>query len=257
MKNDTPGIKQIDQSEIQQLLYENAENGFIHPTHQEDMLRYYYLKQGDMRAVTEAVKTMKAEMQGTLSKDPIRNYKYLFVVTVALASRFVVEAGVPLERAYAISDLYIQRMDLLESIEDISDLLGQCYTTYVLTVQEYKKKNQYTKPVMLCLNYIASHFNEQITLGDLSEVTGLHPNYLSSLFKKELGETLREYLTRNRIEVAKSLLSRTDYTFLQISSSLAFYSQSHFIKVFREHTGYTPKQYRQNFYDANIILHFS
>lgn len=245
----------IDPNEIQKLLYENAENGFIHPTHQEDMLRYHYLKQGDMRAVEEAVNTMKAELQGTLSKDPLRNYKYLFVVTVSLASRFVIEAGVPLEKSYAISDLYIQKMDLLESIEEICSLLEDCYTTYVKTVQEYKKKKSYSKPIMLCLNYITSHFNEQITLKDLAKETNLHPNYLSALFKKELGETLREYLLRNRIDVAKSLLSRTDYSFLQISNSLAFYSQSHFIQVFKANTGYTPKQYRMKFYDINVSIY--
>jgi len=81
----------------------------------------------------------------------------------------------------------------------------------------------------------------------------MHPNYLSSLFKKETGENLREYLLRNRIEVAKSLLSRTEYSYVQISNSLAFYSQSHFTKVFKENTGYTPKQYRLLFYDTNIL----
>lgn len=242
----------IDPNEIQKLLYENAEIGYIHPKHEEDMLRYRYLNQGDMRAVDEAVRTMNAAMQGTLSKNPLRNMKYLFVVTVGLAARFVLEAGVPLERSYAISDLYIQKMDLLETEEDISRLLAECYTTYVKTVREYKHKNNYSKPIMQCLNYVASHFNEKITLEMLSKEVNLHPNYLSALFKKETGMRLSDYLIHSRISVAKSLLSRTEYTYIQISNSLAFNSQSHFTKVFREHTGYTPKQYRLLFYDTNI-----
>lgn len=242
----------IDPNEIQLLLYENAEREFIHQTHHEDMLRYYYLMQGDMRAVEESDKATYAPIQGKLSNDPLRNFKYLFVVNIGLASRFVIEAGVPLEKSYAISDLYIQKMDLLESEEEIRELLHECYTTYVKTVQEYKKSNRYSKPIMLCLNYISSHFNEKITLEDLSCEVELHPNYLSCLFKKETGETLREYLTRNRIDVAKSLLSRTNYSYIQISNSLAFYSQSHFIKVFKDQTGYTPKQYRMEFYDTNV-----
>lgn len=241
----------IDPREIQLLLYENAEKAFIHPTHHEDMLRYYYLQQGDMRAVEESVRVTSAPMQGKLSNDPLRNFKYLFVVNVGLASRFVIEAGVPLETSYAISDLYIQKMDLLDSEEEIRKLLRECYTTYVKTVQEYKKSNHYSKPIMICLNYISSHFNEKITLEDLAKEVNLHPNYLSALFKRETGETLRDYLIRNRIDVAKSLLSRTNYTYIQISNSLAFYSQSHFTKVFKENTGYTPKQYRMQFYDAN------
>lgn len=242
----------IDPNEIQKLLYENAEIGYIHPTHHEDMLRYRYLNQGDMRAADEAMRTLNASMQGTLSRDSLRNMKYLFVVTVALAARFVVEAGVPLEKSYAISDLYIQKMDELDNEEEIVKLVGKCYAAYVETVREYKKSNTYSKPIMKCLNYIASHFNEKITLEALSCEVNLHPNYLSVLFKNETGETLRDYLIHNRIAVAKSLLSRTDYTYIQISNSLAFNSQSHFTKVFREQTGCTPKQYRLKYYDTNI-----
>lgn len=243
---------QIDPNEIQLLLYENAEKSFIHTTHLEDMQRFYYLQEGDMRAVEEAARLTKAELQGKLSSDPIRNYKYLCIISIALASRFVIESGIPLEKSYAISDLYIQRMDATDSLDELRELLKECYTTYVKTVQEYKKSNHYSKPIMICLNYIMSHFNEKISLEDLARETNLHPNYLSALFKKETGETLREYLIRNRINVAKSLLTRTEYTYIQISNSLAFYSQSHFTQVFKERTGFTPKQYRMKYYDSNF-----
>ena len=242
----------IDPDEIRGLLFENAERGYIHPTHQEDMLRYKYLKQGDMRAVDEAYRTLDENMQGKLSPDPVRNMKYLFVVTTALASRFVVEAGVPLETAYAISDLYIQRADSLDSVREIRNLVRELYATYVAEVNKSKKENLYSGPVMKCLNYMDSHFNEKITVGQLAEYVGLNPRYLSTLFRKEKGVTIIEYLTEMRVEVARSLLTGTEYTYAQIAYSLAFCSQSHFCAVFREKTGYTPHQYRSRFYDINI-----
>jgi len=242
----------IDPDEIRNLLFENADRGYIHPTHKEDMLRYHYLKQGDMRAVEEAYRTMDDSMQGKLSADPLRNAKYLFVVSTSLASRFAVEAGVPLETAYAISDLYIQRADELENISEIRNLLKGLYRTYVDEVNKVKKKNTHSKAVMLCLNYIDSHFNEKITVEELAEYVKLNPRYLTVLFKKEIGKTITEYITTMRVEVAQSLLARTEYTYAQIAYSLAFCSQSHFSKVFREHTGYTPRQYRTRFYDINI-----
>ncbi len=234
----------IDPDEIRSLLFENAERGYIHPTHREDMLRYDYLKQGDMRAAEHAYRTMDEHMQGKLSPDPLRNMKYLFVVTTALASRFVVEAGVPLEMAYAISDLYIQRADSLESVQEIRDLVKELYKTYVKEVNKVKKGNSYSGPVMRCLNYMESHFNEKITVKQLAEYAGMHPGYLSAVFKKEKGMTIMEYLTSRRIEVACSLLARTKYTYAQIAYSLAFCSQSHFCTIFRKRTGYTPHQYR-------------
>lgn len=248
-KNET---LRIDPDEIRGLLFENAEKGYIHPTHREDMLRYDYLMQGDMRAVEEAYRTMDEKMQGKLSPDPVRNMKYLFVVTTALASRFVVEAGVPLETAYAISDLYIQRADSLGSVQEIRNLVKELYATYVTEVNKAKKENQYSRPVMQCLNYMESHFNEKITVKQLAQYVGLNPGYLSTVFKKEKGMTITEYLTSMRIEVARSLLARTEYTYAQIAYSLAFCSQSHFSVVFRQKTGYTPYQYRTGFYDINI-----
>ena len=87
---------------------------------------------------------------------------------------------------------------------------------------------------------------------DLAEKTELNPCYLATLFKKETGKTFGNYLTDIRIETSKALLTKTDYSFTQIACSLAFCSQSHFTKIFRQRTGYTPKQYRMNFYNANI-----
>jgi len=85
----------------------------------------------------------------------------------------------------------------------------------------------------------------------------LHPAYLASLFKKEVGETFANYVTRRRVETAKALLTRTEYTYSQIAYSLSFCSQSHFIKVFREGTGYTPRQYRMEFYNSNFSRNIS
>lgn len=238
--------------EIRRLLYENAERGFIHPTHSEDMQRFYYLQQGDMRAVELSERDMQSILQGKLSDDPLRNIRYLFIVNTALAARFVVEAGVPLETAYAISDLYIQKADKAATEEEIHQCNVGLFTTYVNMVRKFKRENTYSKPIMLCLNYIDSHFNESITLQKLAEYAEVSPNYLSALFKKETGETLSSYLTRLRTETAKALLTRTSYDYSQISQSLGFCSQSHFTKVFREQTGYSPGEYRRKFFDINI-----
>ncbi len=151
-----------------------------------------------------------------------------------------------------MSDLYIQRADVAVTIEEITDLTRESWTAFVDVVKLLKKENGYSKQVLFCLNYIDSHFNEKITLEELGEKTDLHPCYLAALFKKETGNTFGNYLIERRIETAKALIAKTDYSFTQIACSLAFCSQSHFIQVFRKHTGLTPKQYRMKYYNANI-----
>lgn len=247
----------IPYSEIMQLLHENSENDFRHTTYRKESLRFHYLMQGDMRAVDEAVEILNPEIQGTLSLDPVRNIRYLLIVSIGLASRYVIEAGVPQETIYSSSDLHIRRADVATTIEELLKIHKEYWIKAVELVRQAKAQKKYSKPIMGCLNYIDSHFNTRITLSDMAKEMDLHPAYLASLFKKEVGETFASYLTRRRVETAKALLTRTEYSYSQIAYSLSFCSQSHFIKVFREGTGYTPRQYRMQFYNSNFSRNIS
>lgn len=244
----------ISFDKIRELLHENAETGFRHTTYQEESKRFHYLLNGDDRAVEESVRMLNPDMQGKLSKDPLRNMKYLFIVNTGLATRYVIEAGVPQETVYSISDLYIQKADTAQTAEEIVNLTRESWTVFVETVKSFKKGSLYSKPVSYCLNYIDSHFNEKITLSDMAEKTNLNHCYLASLFKKETGKSFGNYLTDIRIETSKALLTKTDYSFTQIAYSLAFCSQSHFTKIFRQRTGFTPKQYRMRYFNANLSV---
>ena len=242
----------IDFEEIHKLLHDNAESGFAHTTYQEESKRFHYLINGDMRAVDEAMRLMDPDIQGRLSKDPLRNMRYLFMVNTGIATRYMIEAGIPQETVYSTSDIYIQRADVATSEAEIRSLNREVMTVFVEMVREYKKESLYSKPILMCLNYIDSHFNEKITLDVVAEAVGMNPCYLATLFKKETGKTFGNYLMDIRINTAQALLTKTDYTYSQIAYSLAFCSQSHFTKTFRERTGYTPKEYRMKFYNTNL-----
>lgn len=238
--------------EIRRLLHDHAETGFKHTSYEEESKRFHYLINGDSRAIEESDKIINPSIQGKLSMDPIRNMRYLFIVNTGLATRYLIESGVPQETVYSISDLYIQKADVAKTYDELVSLNHEVWTVFVETVREYKKETIYSKPIYYCLNYIDSHFNEKITLDDLALKTELNPCYLASLFKKETGKTFGNYLTDVRIETSKALLSKTNYSITQIACSLAFCSQSHFTHIFRARTGYTPKEYRMNFYNANL-----
>ena len=250
--NETEKERIISFDEIRKLLHDNAEKGYIHTTYQEESRRFHLLMNGDMRAVDDPVNKLDANMQGKLSKDPLRNLRYLFIVNTGLATRYMIEAGVPQETVYSISDVYIQRADEAKTMDEILKLNREVWTVFVETVRDYKRESQYSKPILFCLTYIDSHFNEKITLEDVAEKVKLSACYLATLFKKETGKTFGEYLMGIRIETSMALLTKTDYSYSQIAYSLAFCSQSHFTKAFHRYTGYTPKQYRMEFFNANI-----
>ncbi len=115
-------------------------------------------------------------------------------------------------------------------------------------------KNNYTKPVTNCRDYIRKNLHSNITLAKLAEITHLSPNYLSRLFKKEMGVSVIQCITNERVKAAKNLLLYSDYSIVDISSILAFSSQGYFSTVFRKATGMTPQNYRLHFSKGNRPL---
>lgn len=244
--------KKIDINEIRSLIHSNAERGWSHTPYDEESRRFHWLMNGDMRAVNEAIRVSKPEMQGKLSSDPLRNMRYLFIVNTGLATRYLIEMGIPQETVYSISDVYIQRADTAKSASEIEALTRELWTVFVETAASHNTRARYSAPVYECLNYIDSHFNEKVTLADLGALVGLNPNYLAEVFHRETGVTFGAYLMNIRIETAKALLTKTTHSYSKIAYSLGFCSQSHFSAAFRKHTGATPSDYRRKYYNANI-----
>lgn len=194
----------IDPDEVANLIHHNVESGFSHTTYREELERFAYLENGDDRAVESSVKLMNADVQGRLSEDPLRNYKYLFIVNTGLATRVVIEAGVTQELVYSISDVYIRKADEATTIDEVKELNREIWKRFVRLVRDIRKRGSYSKPVQECINYITSHFNTKITLNDLAGATGLTPNYLASVFKRDTGMTVGEYLFEFQDRFCKS-----------------------------------------------------
>lgn len=228
--------------------YITRENNIQHHTYEEEMTQFEFLRAGDPRAMDEYAKAKANHWSGTVSADPLRNQKYLTVVSIAMACRAAIQGGVDAKRAYDISDLYIRQMDVMEDIEKIQCLERDMFAFYLKEVMSLAKKRSFSKPVSLCLDYIYNHLHEPVTVQALAELTGLNPSYLSSLFKKEMGQSISEYIMSKKMEAARNMLRYTDSTSAEISTILNFSSQSHFIRTFKKHTGDTPKQYREKNY---------
>jgi len=97
------------------------------------------------------------------------------------------------------------------------------------------------------IKYINVHYNEDVTLQRLSEIAYVHPIYLSKLFKEKSGENFVDYLKKVRVEHAKVLLDDLSYHIYDVCQMVGYESPKHFSKVFKEITGTTPKEYRNNF----------
>ena len=94
-------------------------------------------------------------------------------------------------------------------------------------------------------DYVQSHLDEPIKVQDMAKRTHLSEAHFAREFKNTLGETPLEYVTRSRIEQARRLLKNSDLKVGDIACRVGLRNASHFAKVFREHVGVTPSQYRR------------
>ncbi|MDO4444074.1 MAG: response regulator [Bacillota bacterium] len=94
--------------------------------------------------------------------------------------------------------------------------------------------------------YVETHYGEELSLNILADQVYVHPTYLSILFKKKTGSNFKDYVTRVRIEKAKEMLKDLSLRIVDISGKVGYESSKHFSKIFKELTGMTPKDYRNN-----------
>lgn len=95
------------------------------------------------------------------------------------------------------------------------------------------------------LNYVLSHYKEEITLESAAHDLGISKCYLSRIFSGRLGYSFSEYLAMLRTEMAKELLETTCKGMDEIACLCGFRSESSFFRNFKHLTGTTPLQYRK------------
>ncbi len=226
----------------------NREYNVSHLSYEREMAFFHSIKQGDYAEAQRLFKPFNCEEMGKLSDDSLRNLKYHLVITVAFITRYCIEGGMEMEAAYNLSDIYIRSVDKCRTEDEINMLHREVVADYAQRMNIIRKQNRYPKTVTMCLDYIYDNLHRKITLEQLAELVKLSPTYLSKLFHKEVGITVSAYITKRRIETAENMLKFSDYSCLEISDYLCFSSESHFIHAFKKHTGYTPKNYREQFF---------
>ena len=236
------------QKKLSHVEFINREYNISHLSYEREMAFFDSIKNGDADRAQELFKPFNCDEMGKLSEDSLRNLKYHLIITIALITRYCIEGGMEMEGAYNLSDIYIRSIDKCRTEDEVNLLHREVVADYAQRMQIIRRQNRFPRSVTVCLDYIYDNLHTKITLEKLAEVTSLSPAYLSKLFHKEVGLTISAYITKKRIEAAENMLKFSDHSCLEISDYLCFSSESHFIQVFRKHTGYTPKVYREKFF---------
>lgn len=225
----------------------DSEEEIFHRSTNEENLFFHAVCSGDIDFVYQNCKEKRfteSEGVGILSRDPVTNLKYHFVITTAFITRLCVEAGMENELAFRLSDFYILKLDNLHTTQAVIELHDRMVLDFTGKMRLLVRNIGTSKATGSCIDYIYTHIKERITIEDLADYTGLSTSYLSRLFKKETGISISDYIREKKIEKAQNLLKFCDYSLIEITNYLSFSSQSHFIQLFKSYTGMTPLKYR-------------
>lgn len=113
----------------------------------------------------------------------------------------------------------------------------------------YKQK-EYTDKFTSVMDYIDSHYTEDLNLDDIADSIGFSKYHFSRLFKQYTGYTFCAYITHRRIKVAEELLEQPELSITEIALQSGFPSISTFNRVFKQMKNCTPSEYREknNYY---------
>lgn len=236
--------KLLQQSQINESIQMYKSSGFKedkpYPIETENLL-ITKVKSGNI----EEARAIFNDLLGYLFLYENHNVKNVIIRLIelcSLLSRASIDRGADIDMVLRMNDELLGSIINAESINDI------CFTIQdnmeIFTDSLFYVSDKNSKFIKEATKYISSHFSENITLNDLADILHLNPSYLSSLFKNTTGLSYKEYLNRVRIEEAKRLLSSTDYPIMEIAVACGFNDQSYFTKIFKKHTGMTPKHYR-------------
>lgn len=239
------------ENELSSTLFHQREHDDLHSLYETELTFYTAVQSGDWDKVSKVMSPLTSKGLGQLSKNSVRNLQYHLVISIALITRFCIEGGLDQEAAYSLSDLFIQKTDQCIREQEITELHKAMVFEYTKRMGKLSSKTVTSKPLVLCLEYIYKHLHDPLNLQEISEYVGLNATYLSTLFKKEMGISMVQYIQQRKVEAAMNMLKYSNYPYADISNYFAFSSHSHFISVFKKYTGMTPKKFRDEFYSTN------
>lgn len=100
-------------------------------------------------------------------------------------------------------------------------------------------------PIAIAKKYISENLNKNISRTEVAELIHLNEEYFSRLFKQGTGLTFKDYIQKKKIDRAKILLTESSLSISIVASKVGYDNLSHFSKMFRKITGYTPQEYRK------------
>lgn len=230
--------------QLEQTIAKNRYNAYVHPSYELEQRLVAAIQQMDEVKSAEILKEINSLERAQLSKRPLSSLKYSLVGSCAVFARAVIAVGLNAETAFMLSDYYINLLDETTNADEVRTLEYKMLYDFIKVLKKYKEYS-YNPLINRVISYVKKNIENNISLQEIASFVNVHPNYLSSVFKKEVGKTLTEYINEQKISAIKMYMNHTDLSINEISYTFNFNHLSYFSRFFKKHTGLTPMEYKK------------
>ena len=201
-----------------------------------------HIRAGDRPAAKQILNDMLAAIY--LSSPQLPVLRARSIEMVSCLTRAAIEDNTLLESLIDRNHEWTERLLRARSFEDLSRVLMDALDSFIDAIALHGM-NRSNPKVRAALEYVAANHAKPISLRVVAAHVGLSPCRLAHLVKACTGLTLTQVLHQVRIRQAQHLLERTAKSCTDIAYEVGFGDQSYFTKLFRRHTGATPRRHRQ------------
>lgn len=177
--------------------------------------------------------------------DPVRNLKNYCIITNTLLRKAAEAGGVHPIYLDNVSSAFAEKIEQISTTREGNSLMHDMFSSYCRLVRKHSMKS-YSQIVQKAIIFIESDLSANLSLSSIAQAQNVSAGYLSAVFKRETSKTVTEYIAEKRIKHAMHLLSTTHLQIQTVALHCGIMDVQYFSKIFKKHTGKTPKEYRES-----------
>ena len=201
------------------------------------------VSRGKLHLVTAVASTVYNNGAVSRLSDSLRDRKNNLVILKTLLRKAAEQGGVHPLHIHRLSTHFAGQIENLRTMKQSFSLQEEMIRSYCLLVKRHSL-SRYSYYVGQTITLVQYDLTADLRLKTIAEKLNVNGSYLSSLFHKEYGCTLTEFVNSQRIDHAILLLQNTSRPVQTIAAECGIQDVNYFIKLFKKYTGFTPSRYR-------------
>ena len=217
------------------------------------MEQRYAFENEIIRAVSQGMTRFESKFNSTFTSeffekrvpDPVRNTKNYMIIMNTLLRKAAEQGGVHPIHIDQVSSDFAKKIEDLTMSTDRRGLMLEMFRTYTRLVRSHSQKNL-SPIVKKTILTIDADLSSDLSPGTLAKNQSVSLGYLSTVFKKDMGQSLSAYVRRRRMEYAAYLLETTSLQIQTVALHCGILDVQYFSKIFKSHFSKTPTDYRKD-----------